>query len=64
MTNSDSNWETATWEGARRVQLRAALKMTIRERLEALEQLCELAQRLKSMPRTTGSNANKRSRVR
>ncbi len=51
--SSDQHWGNATWEGSRSVQLRAALKMTIRQRLQALEELCELAQRLKNMPRTT-----------
>ena len=48
---ADKNWETATWKGSRRVQLRAALAMTIRERFQALEQLAELAKRLSNMPR-------------
>jgi hypothetical protein len=50
----DADWETATWEGTRRVQLRAALALTVRERFQALEDLAELAQRLATMPRTQG----------
>ena len=50
----ESGWETATWEGSRRAQLRAALALTVRERLQALEELAELAQRLATMPRTPG----------
>ena len=50
----DASWETATWEGSRRAQLRAALALTVRERLQALEDLAELAQRLAEMPRTQG----------
>lgn len=50
----DAGWETATWEGSRRAQLRAALALTVRERLQALEDLAELAQRLAAMPRTEG----------
>jgi hypothetical protein len=49
---ADAVWETTTWEGSRRAQLRAALAMTVRERLEALESLAELAQRLADMPRS------------
>ena len=52
--DADAGWETATWEGSRRAQLRAALALTVRERLEALEDLAELAQRLAEMPRTQG----------
>jgi len=51
---ADASWETATWEGSRRAQLRAALALTVRERLEALEDLAELAQRLAAMPRRQG----------
>jgi len=50
----DPEWETATREGSRRAQLRAALALTVRERLQALEDLAELAQRLATMPRTQG----------
>ena len=50
----ESAWETATWDGSRRAQLRAALALTVRERLQALEDLAELAERLAAMPRTGG----------
>jgi hypothetical protein len=49
---ADAGWETATWEGSRRAQLRAALALTVRERLQALEELAELARRLEAMRRT------------
>lgn len=39
-------WEAATWEGARRAQLRRALERTVRERLEALESLADTSLRL------------------
>ena len=51
---ADADWETATWEGSRRAQLRSALALTVRERLQALEALVELAQRLADMPRKQG----------
>lgn len=50
--DTDTTWETATWEGSRRAQLRAALALTVRERLEALEELAELSRRLAEMPRS------------
>ena len=53
----EAGWETATWEGSRRAQLRAALSMTVRERLQALEDLARLAERLAAMPRTQGPKA-------
>jgi hypothetical protein len=49
---ADTAWETATWEGSRRSQLRSALALSVRERMQALEALVELAQRLAEMPRT------------
>ena len=51
---TETDWETATWEGSRRAQLRSALALTVRERLQALENLVELAQRLADMPRKQG----------
>ena len=51
---AEAGWENATWEGSRRAQLRAALALTVRERLQALEDLAELSQRLAEMPRTQG----------
>ena len=49
-----AGWESTTWEGSRRAQLRAALALTVRERLQAVEELAELARRLAAMPRTQG----------
>jgi hypothetical protein len=50
----EAAWETATWEGSRRAQVRAALALTVRERLQALQDLAELAERLAAMPRRQG----------
>lgn len=55
----NKTWDAASWDGSRRVQLRAALAMTLRERFQALEELTELAQRLATMPRTTTRAAKK-----
>ncbi len=52
---TDADWETATWEGARRAHLRAALALTVRERLQALEDLARLSERLVAMPRKQGA---------
>ena len=51
---ADKGWETATWDGSRRAQLRSALALTVRQRLEAAEALAELADRLAKMPREEG----------
>lgn len=39
-------WSEATFEGSRRAQLRRALRLTVRERLEALECLAETSRSL------------------
>lgn len=52
---SEAGWETATWKGSRRAQLRSALALTVRERLEALEAMVEMARRLAEMPRKEGA---------
>ena len=39
-------WEAGTWEGARRSGLRKALRLSVRERLQALEALAETSERL------------------
>ncbi len=44
--SNETSWEAATWEGARREQLRRALRLSVRERLEALEALAETGERL------------------
>jgi hypothetical protein len=49
MTISDDNidWSLCTWAGAKRAQLREFLKLTVRERLEAVEQMGKIAEMLK-----------------
>jgi hypothetical protein len=44
--NAEDGWEAATWEGSRRAQLRRALTLTVRERLEVLEALAEASGKL------------------
>jgi hypothetical protein len=43
------DWSLTTWEGSRRAQLRHALELTLRERMEALEDLADVARRLAQM---------------
>ncbi len=45
----DIDWSLTTWEGSRRAQLRHALTLTLRERMEAVEGLAEVARRLQEM---------------
>lgn len=45
MTDHD-DWDAGTWDGARRAQLQRALQMTVRERLEVMEQLSETGRRI------------------
>lgn len=44
--SSSPDWSAATWEGSRRAQIRRNLRLTVRERLEALEDLTETSDRL------------------
>lgn len=45
----ESVWKDATWEGNRRAQLRRALDLTLRERLQAVEDMAEMAERFRQM---------------
>lgn len=45
------DWSAATWEGSRREQLRRWRRLTVRERLEALDEMTDLAERFAAMPR-------------
>lgn len=49
------NWENTTFEGSRREQLRRARAMTVRQRLEALNDLSDLSQRMQAMPKQAAS---------
>jgi len=42
-------WAETTWEGNRRAQLRNALELTVRERLQAVEDMGEVAERFRQM---------------
>lgn len=42
-------WSDTTWEGNRRAQLRHALSLTLRERLQAVEDMAEIAERFAQM---------------
>ena len=45
----DIDWSVTTWEGSRRAQLRHALTLTLRERLEAMEGLADVARRFQEL---------------
>ncbi len=62
MTDRERNidWCKTTFDGSRREQLRQAQAMTVRQRLEALEQLTELSERMQAMPRQTGAGPDVR----
>ncbi len=46
------DWDNATWEGSRKAQLRQSLKLSPKERFEALETLAETSDWLINAPRT------------
>jgi len=45
------NWGNATWEGSRRAMIRKSLRLSARERLQALENLRDTSRRLASLNR-------------
>lgn len=45
----DIDWGLTSWEGSRRAQLRRALELTLRERLEAAQGLADVARRFQQM---------------
>jgi len=53
MTESEKpiDWNTTSFDGSRREQLRRTQAMSVRQRLEAMEQLTELSERMRLMPR-------------
>lgn len=56
-----TQWDAVTYEGSRKAQLRQTLALTVRERLELLDQLNQTAERLASMPRTAANPAEARA---
>ncbi|MEN8205523.1 MAG: hypothetical protein ABFS24_05870 [Pseudomonadota bacterium] len=53
MTNDkNQDWDNATWEGSRKAQLKQSLKLSPKERFEALETLAETSNWLVNAPRT------------
>jgi hypothetical protein len=45
----DGNWSVVTWEGSHRALLRRSLKLTVRQRLEALDELTETNVRMQEL---------------
>ena len=46
---SENIWESVTYEGNVRAQLRRALALTLRERFEAVEEMADLSRRFEEM---------------
>ena len=42
----EQNWDNATWAGRRRTMIKQALKLTVRERLQVLEELYKTSLKL------------------
>ncbi|MDA1371302.1 MAG: hypothetical protein O2971_11160 [Proteobacteria bacterium] len=63
MTNSQDadteiDWSKTTWEGSRREQLRQWQKLSLRERLQTLDEMNRLSDRLAEL-RARGSDPRK-----
>ena len=50
---TEQDWESATWEGSRRAMIRRALKLTVRQRLQILEDMCITSRALARANKTT-----------
>lgn len=50
------DWNRTTFDGSRREQLRQTKRMTVRQRLEALDQLRQLSERMQAMRKRSGSD--------
>lgn len=62
MSDRDNpDWENATWEGSRRALLHASLKLTARERFEALEYLAQTSDWLASARFPAGHEQDSRT---
>jgi CRISPR-associated protein Csx17 len=58
------DWSKTTFDGSRREQLRRWLALTVRQRLEALDRLSELAHRSRSTYRSIAGHLGLRRRRR
>lgn len=55
----DFDWSVTTYDGARREQLRRALALTLRERMQSLEDMAEVAERFRQMRETDKFSAGR-----
>ncbi len=53
--DDEIDWSLTTWEGSRRETLRRWCKLNVRERLQALEEMCDLARQFTNMRERGGS---------
>ena len=54
----EQNWGNASWVGSRRAMIRKSLKLTVRERLQALEDIAETSQKLANL-KTSDKSKNR-----
>lgn len=50
--SQSTDWSVATWEGSRRLQLLHWSRLTLRQKLEALEEMNELAEHFAELRRS------------
>jgi hypothetical protein len=48
------DWSLGTWEGSRRAQHKAFLALSLRQKLEALEEMADLARRFQQERKSKG----------
>jgi hypothetical protein len=59
----NSSWESCTWNGARREQLRRWSKLSLREKLKAVEEMGAVAARFAKPPRSSPPRRKKSDAV-
>ncbi len=52
----EQNWNNATWLGSRRIMIKQALKLSVRQRLEALEEINKTSYTLANLRKKTPSD--------
>ena len=48
-TDPEIDWALTTWEGSRREQLRRWRRLSLRERLRAIEEMADISRRFEEM---------------
>jgi hypothetical protein len=59
----NSSWESCTWTGARREQLRRWSKLSLRKKLQAVEAMGKVAERFAKLRRSSTASVARNQKV-